>query len=770
MRPRLSSILSACTLLLLAGSAGAGPRIDNLSLRGLRTGATTTLTIDGADLLPAPRLILPVPIAAQTVRPGATPNRVQIDVTLTADVPPGLVRLRLANPLGISNAVTVGLDGLIQQPFTDRLDQLPAALHGTLPGSTMARTTFASKKGQRLVVEIEARRLGAAIDPLIALLDPRGVQVAWSPGKQALSGDARLETLLPVDGTYAVEVRDALYQAGNPNHFRLKIGELYYADAAFPLGVQRGVKSAVTFLGNLPLGLQGFVEGPAVGTTIPVPLPALSALSGPAPRLFVGDFPEVVETVQPAGKLQEVAVPAAISGRVAKPHEEDRYRLLVQPGMSLRFDVTANRAGSPLDGVLTLRNEAGGQLAASEDRIDTVDPGFEFTVPDGVKAVVVSLTDLHGRGGAEFFYRLAVTPVGQPDFSLTVFEERQNLPQAGSAVLRVRANRAGYSGPIKLSVPGLTAGITVAGETIPADTTDTLLSLTAPAGTNLVQWVTQIVGESADPKTPLRRVAQLPETAETRGQPWQRNELALAVTGPARLGVVWDAAEPTLLIGTSYTAKMRLTRAAGVTGAVRLSLLTSQIVPKTKDNRADDVSRALRLQGTPMIAANQAEGTATVLVPADLPPTTYDLAVRAELLAADNATVLAAAVTPSRRLKAVPAFTVQVAKAAVEAKAGEGPTGKLAGKVVRAGDFKRPVTVTLTGLPTGLTAPSVQVPGDKSDFELPVAFPHNTKPGALPNVKLVATSTEAGQPTLRSNEIAVAITVVPGTPPAPQKK
>src|SRR5260370_33279196 len=76
-----------------AGTATAAPEISNLSLRGLQTGATTTLTIDGSDLLPEPRVILPVAITKQSVKPGATANRIQIKIALPADMSPGLYDL-----------------------------------------------------------------------------------------------------------------------------------------------------------------------------------------------------------------------------------------------------------------------------------------------------------------------------------------------------------------------------------------------------------------------------------------------------------------------------------------------------------------------------------------------------------------------------------------------------------------------------------------------------------------------------------------------------
>jgi hypothetical protein len=761
-RSRLPLVLAA--ILGLPVPALAAPQIGNLSPRGLQIGGTTTITVEGADLTPDLRIVLPFPILGQTVRPGATSNRVQMDVTLGDLVPAGMYQLRMANVLGISNSAPIGVDDLVQVPFTDQLKGLPVALHGSLAGTSILRTSFAGKKGQRLVAEVEARRLGSALDPFVELQDSRRVPLAWAQSSAALSGDARLEAILPVDGTYSIELHDALYRAGSPNHFRLKVGDLAYADQVFPLGVQRGQRASVEFVGKVPPGLRVEVQPNSLGE-VPVPALRVPAYTGGVPHVVVGEYPEVVEAEQPSGKVQEVAVPAAISGRIGKPEETDRYRLLVQPGQRLRFEVLANRIGSPLDGVLVLRNEAGAQLATNDDRPNTVDPGFEFTAPEGVKALVVELRDLHRRGGPNFIYRLAITPAGQPEFSLTLPTEPHQVPQGGSTVLRVKANRAGYDGPIKLTIPALPPGLTLVGDVIPAGMTDTLLTLSASPGTNLTQLVTRMVGEAVDVKPPLRRTALLPETALTQNQPWLRAEVGLAVTGPAPITVAWDTSEPALPVGYRYSAKVAVARAPKISGAIRLSLVTSQTVPRTQDGRQEDVKRALRVEGTPMIAADQAGGVAPILVPGDLPAQPYDLAIRAELLGGDGKTVLATATTPSRRLTTTPPLVVQLAGTAVEARSGGGPTGKLTGKLTRPTDLKKPVNITLTGLPAGLPAPAVVLPSDKSDFELPVAFPYGSNLGDVPNVKLVATAD--GPPVLKSSEIPIQLKIVAGDPPPP---
>ena len=323
---------------------------------------------------------------------------------------------------------------------------LPVALNGSLAGSAVLSTTFAGKKGQRLVIEVEARRLGSVIDPVVKLLDPRRIQVGSSQGSNTLSGDARLIALLPADGTYTIQLHDLQYRAGTPNAFRLKLGDLPFADLPFPLAGQRGTTPSFQIVGSLPenTAVKADLTRAFVGSFFPLPPPA--GLTCPVPRIVVSDIPEVVETDQPAGKLQEIAVSSAINGRLLKPKEEDRYRLPVQPGMKLRFDFLAERAGSLVDGVLILRNEAGAQLARSDDQPGSLDPALDFTVPAGLDALVVAVSDLHGRGGLAYIYRLSITPAARPDFSLALADDRLLVPRNGSFLTRVRAVRAASTG------------------------------------------------------------------------------------------------------------------------------------------------------------------------------------------------------------------------------------------------------------------------------------------------------------------------------------
>lgn len=776
----LASIVAIITC-TAATVGNAAPVISNLSLRGLQTGAATTIVVSGQNLLPEPRLVMAIPIARQEVKPGASASRVELEVTLDAATPPGIYQLRIASGKGISAAVPIGVDALPQQPFADKLSALPVALHGGLSGGQILRTTFDGRQGQAVVVDVEAQRLGSKLNPVVRVYDPRGTQLAYGSPHRSIADDARCALILPRDGTYAVELHDRLYRGANPGFFRLKIGELHYADLAFPLGISRGATASIQFAaGNVPLESTAPAEAATdPGDSRPAPAPPVANFTGGRPQLVVSDHAELTEAAAGGDTPQEITpqeitpqVPVAVSGRVASGGEQDRYLLSVTSGAKLRFEVLAARVGSPLDGVLILRGEKGNELARNDDQPGALDPMLDFTVPNNVTKLVVVIQDLLRRGGDDFLYRLSVRDLNQPDFSLSLDADTIDVPAGGTQVVKVTATRAGYNGSIKLSVAGLPDGVVIGGDQIAAGQTVGLLTITAPASQPLSGLVT-IVGQSDDSTPPLTRGAEFAAATGSSRQPWFRNHIGFAVTEPAPLTVAWtaDAAEP-LLLGGKRQLSANVARGQDVVGPIRFRLLTPQIQPTKKikkDNKeetVDDIERTLRLAGETKLAPDTANATLTIAVPGDLPETSWSLVLVAELLTADEQKVVATAFSPAVTLPATRAFTVELSSPnTIDAKAGDGEIGEFRGKIVRRFGDNGPITITLEGLPDEYPAPSVTVAADQNEFTLPVRFPKEVKPMELKTGKLVGTSQPDppdADAILRSNELPVVVKVVAG--------
>lgn len=770
-RPFARSI-AALLLCQAAVAHSAPPTLESALPRGLQSGGSTLVVLRGQNLLPAPQLVAPFVIASQAVKEGATADQVQIEVAVPADVPPGLYQIRLATPEGISNPLVIGVDALPELPFSDQVASLPVALHGSFTGTTVLSTRFAGSAGQPIVVEVEGRRLGVELNPVVHLYDERRVELALAQPTRSLFGDCRLVATLPADGTYIVELHDVAFRGPGPGTFRLKIGQYAFADMVYPLGVRGGTTTVLSYAGgNLGTDASASFAAPSVAGATFAPWPSGVVVSGARPRVAVSDWDEFTEEAV-TGPLP---VPVGISGRLSTPGQTDRFTLSVVPGQTLRLAVLASRAGSPLDGVLQVMNAAGTVLAQADDQPDTTDPALEFTVPGDTSELVAAVSDLQGRGGPEYLYRLVAVPAAWPDFSLSLAEDRAMVPRSGVTLLRVQARRTGYHGPIRLAVPQLPSTMVLAGDEIPAGAEQTLLAISAADGPPRA-LIASLRGESVGTAAPLVREAQATPSLAARAQPWFSRELGLAQGPPPPLVVLWDTSPSgqTLPLGASLPLRVRVARRDGAAGAVRLSLLTSQVVPQktiqenNQPKLVDDLDRALRLEGEPVLAADASEIQVQVLVPGDLGDIPYDLAFRADLLAADGSTVLGTAYSMPRRLTVTPPYALELASAPkVEAPSGMGEPGKVSGRVVRKAGFAAPVRVTLTGLPPELPPPSVQVPGDQSEFTLHVAFPFNSPLGDVHNVRLQGFSPLPSGGAIASNEIPLAVTVIAGGAPPP---
>jgi hypothetical protein len=763
MQLRFLSV-AVCWLFVLSLAAplrATEPVIRDLNVRGLQINGTTPLVLDGDALGTAPRLLLSFPVQQQ-LRKGSTDKRATFDVTLPADVTPGYYHLRVVTAQGVSLPVVIGVDRLAQRPLTAAVEALPIALHGVVNGAATTETRFVGKAGQKVLVEVEAQRLGSKLRPVVHLSGPKHLQIAWAWPTPALSGDARLEATLSDDGPYTVTLHDAEYAAAAPAFFRLRIGQWSYVDQVFPPVVAPGPPRAVELLGPSAVRLDG-VHPQAAGV-LPLAWPSEGLWSGPRPFMRVSAHPEVIRQA-PADQVQELSAgPVGVSGRLLKPYEEDRYRIPVTPGSKLRLEVFAERYGSPLDAALVVRDDKGAQLARAEDGPDTLDPVLEYTVPAKTTAVIVGVVDAQGRGGPHGVYHLNVDPqqaTGTGDYRLLTPIQRLSLPEGGRLVVPVWIERRGYEGSVEVAATDLPAGVRLEGTTIPAQADGTLVTVergTASGDAVITRWHGRGAGGAERPVVinghPLERL-----------QPWLATELALAPTTAkaADFVVDWKAlpASAALVPAMKLELPVQLTRPADAS-VVRLTLVTSQLTPVL--NNQPNPNLALRQEKAVELAAKAKEGSVTVLVPPQLTGLVYDVTVQAELLAADKKTVRAVAYAPVRRLTVQSPLLVRLdgpsrIEAALDPK--KAITVKIQGKIERREGVTGDVLLNLTGLPAGAKAAAVTVKTGATAFTLNVVLPPGLPAGELKGLKLAGTlAPNPRQPNVRVRSRDVELTVV----------
>ena len=754
-------VLSSCLV--------AEPNLTSVNLPGAQSGTTAQITFAGTDLGPNPTLVASFAISSQQALAGSNNKQAIIEFTTTNESP-GIHWVRIVSDKGITNPIAFALDDLTQTAFGNSIKTTPAAVYGNLTGGAILKTSFSGTQGTALVIDLEGRRLGSDIRPVLRLHNSQGVQIAWSPPQPTLSGDARIQTTLPADDTYTIELHDILFRGPAKGTFRLKIGELQFADMVFPMGTRADTDARLQFIcGNLTVATANANQSAG---THPLKLPASPNVTGTRPYVLFSTHPEFIESGDAAEDNVVGAVPVGINGRLSIKGEQDEFIITTTPGTKLRISVLARQAGSPLDAVLTVKDAQGKQLGRNDDRPGNSDPGLDITIPKDNKSITVILSDLQNRGGDDYIYHIDIQNLSAPRFSISTTTNRIQVPGGSTQTLIADITRQGYSGPINLSLPNLPDSISLSGTHIPAGSTRALLSISATTG-DVLPVITHLLAKGTGDHAHVQATASVGgDSQHYRVQPYLKSQLALArvSTSPITAALIHPTSELQVAQGKFLPLEVNLERAENTSGNIRLRLISTQVQLRKKikkggkDVEVDDLDRTLRLVEEPLVAADKNNHTVSVWVPHDLGTTPWNIAILAELLSEDNKTVLATTTTSQLIITPLPALALKLTSAAnVEAVAGEGESGSVSGIITRAVGFDKAVTISLRGLPKGYTAPSIEIAADVNEFTLPIQFSKEAKPGDLKSIKLVATAASdlKAEVEVISNTETIQIKVVP---------
>ncbi len=417
------------------GQSGV-PVLTGINPPGATIGSATDCTLSGRNLGKVEEVRISGRGVKFVLAEGRSDDAAKARIVVDSDAELGFRDVRLDGPGGLSNLVPIRVDPLKQVAEVEPNDR-PAdatkveagtAVVGLLKALDVDHYRVSGSPGQRLTVDLEARRIGTAIAPVVTLFDPSGRSIAQ--GREATGGDrdCRMTLTIPPEGWAVVQVRDNTYGGGDQARYRLRLDPAPYASAMFPLGGPKGQAIEVELSGGnlleptrkvvrLPDEAGGLFE---VGPLGPVACPG---------RLIVGDGPEATE---PA----ELTPGTTANGRIARPGEVDTYRMAVKSGQRARAKVEAAAMGSWLDSVVSVADDSGNVLAENDDSTDAVRPAAARSVsglgvPEGspdssvefeARAdgfVAITVTDRFGGGGPEYGYRLGVGS-DRPDFAVTL--------------------------------------------------------------------------------------------------------------------------------------------------------------------------------------------------------------------------------------------------------------------------------------------------------------------------------------------------------------
>jgi WD40 repeat protein/mono/diheme cytochrome c family protein len=374
---------------------------------GIERGVTSTIKVTGKDLANlsgvtivdaslAPRLTV-------KVLPGQNgpSTHAQIELTASADLPLGPIELTFTGPGGDSMAVKLHVDDL-PQLAPDKPNHSPedATVVSSLPADLWGKFARAGDadyfaldltKGQPIVVDCAAKRLGSKASVVLALLNPSGRQVATA-SRFGNDPDALLSYTADAGGRYLLRATESQGTASAEHFYRLSVGSFAFVTGCFPMGVPANADTSVHLMGyNLPPDASAMVKAAAPGN-LAVPLNTGSsrflssgregAAAGHIPgeavsrstgggneattpnsgfrsrgpiEVVVSETPELIEAEpnDTPDHAMKLPVPASVSGRIdagkdGKP-DVDLYRFSALVGRKYVIETLAARRGSPVD-------------------------------------------------------------------------------------------------------------------------------------------------------------------------------------------------------------------------------------------------------------------------------------------------------------------------------------------------------------------------------------------------------------------------------------
>jgi len=770
-----------------AQPAAKTPQITSVFPAGGQRGSTVSFEVKGKNLGEVTDLHFSGPGAKVENLEAKGADRLLAKVAIDKDAPLGNIALRALAADGLSNLKMFRVDELPEAIEADAKNDLPheaqsidfpVAINGQLSVADVDCYRIHVAKRQRLVLEVEARRLGSPADTRLRVLDARGEFVAQATATPAVRPDERIEYEFAGPADYVIAVEDSQYGGGDGAVYRLRVGQWSFAASVFPLGGRRGESVEITLEGgNLPRPLKQRVELPGdsqVATLRPEFKQKRGTLITPM-LLAVGDSPELTEKEpnDDAKEPQSLSAPVVVNGRIGQARDKDRFVIEAKKGEKIAVEVFADRLGSALDSVLTITDKNGRVVAENDDlrtgptnrnqRIAVPQPPVsdsraEFTVPaDG--AYTITVDDRYNGGGPEFAYRLQIGP-NPPDFSLAYGtpqqpnqqQQRQNQPPAPTDVINlepgksvtipVTVTRRGFDGPIELAAEELPKGLSAQATNIAAKQAGGQVVIKAEKDAERHVGRVRIVGsakiDGQDVRRPVQQEIVLASLDPTHVARHAISDFALVVTRRESPLVLKTPEELVLARGTETELQLSIDRRAGLKGPVTIKLdkLPKGVDATTLTIAEDETSGAVKLTA----AAN-----ATIAKPK------IQVVSQGKLGAAtvQAATEVALAIVMPFEL------AIDPKEKQIEVEVGESCSLKLG--VKRQGNFDGPITLAVTGLPTGMTATPDKIDANQDEIEISLATTAETKPGKR-SIKIQAVG-EIGKQRITVETAAITLTV-----------
>ncbi|MEA2707931.1 MAG: hypothetical protein QOF78_532, partial [Phycisphaerales bacterium] len=592
-----TGIVSWVVMICAVASAAraASPALSTVLPRGGQRGTEISIILAGDRLADAQELFFYKPGITVKKLELVDPKQVKIQLAIAPDAPIGEHPLRLRTATGVSELRTFWVGALPvvaeAEPNSDfdkpQKIKLNSTVEGVIKTEDVDYFSVDVKKGQRITAEVEGIRLGGTMfDPYVAIMNAERFEVAASDDSPLLLQDPVASFIAPADATYIVEVRDSAYGGNDASQYRVHVGTFPRPRMVFPAGGQAGEELAADFVGDAAGVIKQTLKLPTEPTPDHRVIAEQNGEIAPSPNfLRVSAFANTNE-IEPNNDVKSattaVALPAAFNGAITAKGDTDWYKFTAKKDQALDIHVYARRLRSPLDSTLAIGDSTGKNLAGNDDTAGP-DSYLRFAAPaDGQYTLWIA--DHLGGGGADYVYRIEVTPV-QPRLALAIplvaanSQERQTIvvPRGNRYATVMRATRSDFGGAVKISATNLPKGVT-ASEAIVADGLDVVpIVFEAAADAPTAGALADITGAAVDPNVKVTaEFSQVADLVVAGNQIafYQANvdKLAVAVAdeAPFKLTIV----EPKVPLVQSGAMQLKIVaeRKPGFTAPINLAL------------------------------------------------------------------------------------------------------------------------------------------------------------------------------------------------------
>jgi hypothetical protein len=440
---------------------------------------------------------------------------------------------------------------------------------------------------------------------------------------------------------------------------------------------------------------------------------ATSQGATPAMKFVVGELPEVVEDEIDGDPVPVgVAFPVTINGRIFPREDVDIWTFAAKKGEVITCEVNSARLGFPLDARLEVLDQEGKRLGENDDR-HGADPLVCFVAPrDGTYRARIH--DVQFRGGQAFVYRLTITAGPHVEAVYPLGGKR-------AAQLRVEPLGLGLSAePLDIALPANAASL-------------------VPVRLNTTAGLTNPVFLELDDLPELREAEPNDRTIEARP-----TEVPCVCNGRIdRPGDV-DFWEFPARKGVPLVLELRASRLGSlVRGVVAVEDLNGKELVRAESDGASDPSLTFTAPADASYRVRVADRFRT----RGGPQFAYRLRI-----------------TPPPP----PDFSLRLAADALTLP--RGSQAKLRVTAERRGGHSEPISIEVRGLPAGVSAASLTIPGNQSAGEIQVKAESNApiasgritirgsaKIGQAVVTRIADLSAPPGEPLLDSVLVAVAL-------------